>query len=603
MGAPVLQTNSHGFPAQFNTEIYNLYPNQQGDNVNVTVAAGDTLIAIALGLKDYDPFDLLHGSTTAPGYLLGINDYNPNPIISDGSSDAATITNFQEDSVALTLTKAQAHVGPLTLTQVVDPSGPFTLTSVDASIGSSAVYHGTITGGDSNNFAGMSFVIAGFTGGTNNGTFLCSASSATTLTLANAAAVLETHAATATNSVATDAVYVGAITGGAGNALAGNTFVVTGFGTGANNGTFVAVASTATTLVLTNAARVAETHAGAAEAGVAGAAVYYGTITGGAANALAGYKFTVAGFVTAANNGYFLATSSSATQLVLSNSAVVTETHAGTATPNIVTITAANNFNVGDTVTFSGVTVGTWMNGQSQAVVTASGTQFTTNDSALHATVASTPATGTASRTSGNDWILGANLNQFGSDYTVSVTPPAAPNPYPSVKWSLDGYLPSMIIWSAVNVSAGTYNVNLNSMFQTGTVPQYQYGRPIFDGGVNFMVIKFTGMTAAVADGNSISTSSSTANPAVGPAIVTTGTGDLVLAVAIQKSANGMGLGPTDGTLSTQYQRIANGKLVGSEAHYLVEYGIQTGAGSWVPSFANPLGYETLIAAIAIKHS
>ena len=98
MGAPVLQTNSHGFPAQFCSEVYNLYPNQNGDNANVTVAAGDTLVAIAIGLKDFDPFDLLHGSTTAPGYLLGINDYNPNPIISDSSPDSVAVTSINDVS-------------------------------------------------------------------------------------------------------------------------------------------------------------------------------------------------------------------------------------------------------------------------------------------------------------------------------------------------------------------------------------------------------------------------------------------------------------------------------------------------------------------------
>jgi hypothetical protein len=447
MGAPVLQTNSHGFPAQFCSEVYNLYPNQQGDNVNVTVASGDVLVAIALGLKDYDPFDLLHSTTPAPGYLLGINDYNPNPVISDGSSDSVAVTSINDVSTA------------------------YTLSAVATSVGGTAVYTGTITGGAANAFAGYAFTVAGFVGASNNGFWLCTASTATTLTLANAAAVAETHAATATD-------YVVSVT------------------------------------------------------------------------------------------------------------------------------TASNNFNVGDAITLSGIVTETWLNGQTTNVVT-TGAVFTVNDHAKHASSGPTAqTTAFAARTSGNDYTLQANLNQFGSDYTVvGATPPTAPNPYPSVKWSLDGYLPSMAIWSGVNLSPGTYNVNLNSMFQTGTAPNWQYGRPIYDGGVNFMVIKFTGMVGASADGGTVSTSSSTTNPAVGLPITTIGTGDLVLAVAIQKSANGMGLGPTDGTLSTQYQRIANGKLVGSEAHYLVEYGIQTAAGAWTPAFSNPLGYETLIAAIAIQHT
>ena len=290
--------------------------------------------------------------------------------------------------------------------------------------------------------------------------------------------------------------------------------------------------------------------------------------------------------------------------LTLANPAATLETHAATATDYVVSVTtASNNFTVGDAITLSGIVTETWLNGQTTNVVTA-GAVFTVNDHAKHASSGPTAQTTAFAARTGNDYALQANLNQFGSDYTVGSTPPVAPNPYPSVKWSLDGYLPSIAIWSAVNVTAGTYNVNLNSMFQTGSAPQWQYGRPIYDGGVNFIVIKFTGMTGASADGTgTVSTSSSVANPAVAPAFTTSGTGDLVVAVALQKSANGLGLG-TDGSLTAPgYQRVANGKLVGSEAHYLIEWGIQTAAGAYTPMFANPLGYETLIAAIAIQHS
>jgi hypothetical protein len=70
----------------------------------------------------------------------------------------------------------------------------------------------------------------------------------------------------------------------------------------------------------------------AAAAASGGTTVYTGTITGGAANALVGTNFTVAGFVTAANNGTFIAVASTATTLTLANTAGVAETHAGTAT-------------------------------------------------------------------------------------------------------------------------------------------------------------------------------------------------------------------------------------------------------------------------------
>ena len=78
----------------------------------------------------------------------------------------------------------------------------FTLTAVATSVSGSAVYTGTVSGGDSNAFVGLTFVVAAFTTTANNGTFVCTASSATTLTLANASASAETHAATATASQA-----------------------------------------------------------------------------------------------------------------------------------------------------------------------------------------------------------------------------------------------------------------------------------------------------------------------------------------------------------------------------------------------------------------
>lgn len=65
----------------------------------------------------------------------------------------------------------------------------------------------------------------------------------------------------------------------------------------------------------------------------AGVAAYTGTFPGGAANAFKGQAFTITGFVaTAANNGTFIATASSATTLTLNNAVAVTETHAATAT-------------------------------------------------------------------------------------------------------------------------------------------------------------------------------------------------------------------------------------------------------------------------------
>jgi hypothetical protein len=73
-----------------------------------------------------------------------------------------------------------------------------TLTSVANSSGGTAVYQGTITGGGTNLFKGFTFDIAGFAAhAANNGTFEVTANTTTSLTVTNANAVAETHAATA----------------------------------------------------------------------------------------------------------------------------------------------------------------------------------------------------------------------------------------------------------------------------------------------------------------------------------------------------------------------------------------------------------------------
>jgi hypothetical protein len=82
---------------------------------------------------------------------------------------------------------ALANVG---LNQGVSPEAlSFSITSV---AGGTGVYTGTITGGAANAFAGYYFVVTGFSNLPNNGTFVCTASTTTTLTLQNAASVTET---------------------------------------------------------------------------------------------------------------------------------------------------------------------------------------------------------------------------------------------------------------------------------------------------------------------------------------------------------------------------------------------------------------------------
>lgn len=85
-----------------------------------------------------------------------------------------------------------------TIQVIVDTgaTGTLLISSVGAASGGSAVYTGTFPLGGSNAYAGLKFVVNNaFTNASNNGAFLCTASSTTTLTLSNPNAVAETHAA------------------------------------------------------------------------------------------------------------------------------------------------------------------------------------------------------------------------------------------------------------------------------------------------------------------------------------------------------------------------------------------------------------------------
>ena len=75
---------------------------------------------------------------------------------------------------------------------------PFIISSVAAPVGTAAPYTGVITGGASNAYAGTYFLITGFPELANNGVFVCTASTATTLTLTNGNAVAQNATNTAT---------------------------------------------------------------------------------------------------------------------------------------------------------------------------------------------------------------------------------------------------------------------------------------------------------------------------------------------------------------------------------------------------------------------
>lgn len=204
----------------------------------------------------------------------------------------------------------------LTLTQA-------TVTNATGGAGSGSVtYAGTITGGTGNAFIGATFTIAGFVNAGNNGTFVCTQSSITNLTLTNAGGINETNAGTAVQ-----------------NNYAGGWIIVEGFQNSLNNGLFLCVGSSATTLTLANPSGVGQTNStlgnnGAlsgfaiSSAGNAslGSTIYNGIFTGGGANALAGWSIAISGFSNSGNNGTFPITASTATSITVTNGGGVAET-------------------------------------------------------------------------------------------------------------------------------------------------------------------------------------------------------------------------------------------------------------------------------------
>lgn len=306
-----------------------------------------------------------------------------------------------------------------------------TLTSVAASSGGNAVYTGTITGGANNAFVNYSFVVSGFVNQSNNtavgtnaptpghplgypyGFFICVASTATTLTLMNPFAVVETHAATATYGTTVyssdaasvqffseligwlsitavgDSLNSGEATYSVSTLLGGTNLVqqyvnVSGFANAANNGTFLCIANDTTSITVVNAHAVNQNATVTASfaltdvaSNVSGHAVYTGTITGGAANAYRGYVFVITGFTGAQNNVTAICTESSATTLTLINNLATAETHAATAVGSqsvatIYLIDEAFTTNLPGTpfvfqqpISLSGQTTAAWLSGVS----------------------------------------------------------------------------------------------------------------------------------------------------------------------------------------------------------------------------------------------
>lgn len=169
-----------------------------------------------------------------------------------------TATTFTANYIDGVQTMGRTVILPLqsVLASVPTPgTGALTLTAVAASSGGTAVYTGTITGGAANAFVGVTFTIAGFLSPQDNGIFVATASTATTLTLTNPNAIAATHAATATSGFA---VYNS--TGGDLQIKAGDSVVIAGFSNSVNNGTFTVISSNSTSVTVNNGSAVAETN-------------------------------------------------------------------------------------------------------------------------------------------------------------------------------------------------------------------------------------------------------------------------------------------------------------------------------------------------------
>src|SRR5271170_6736591 len=136
-----------------------------------------------------------------PAALVGGLRFNLTGVLASVGGNAAYAMPAYANFASLTNSVVVISGFSATITSVTQTDTPYTLTSVAASVGSTAIYTGTITGGAGNAFAGYYFQVAGFVGTSNNGYFLCTASTALTLTLSNSMATLEVHAATATDYV------------------------------------------------------------------------------------------------------------------------------------------------------------------------------------------------------------------------------------------------------------------------------------------------------------------------------------------------------------------------------------------------------------------
>jgi hypothetical protein len=130
------------------------------------------------------------------------------------------------------------------------------VTSVASSSGGNAVYTGTFPNGGNNAYAGLWFEVKGFPYQPDNeGYFLCTASTTTTLTLANPNAIAENVEVPATTASGSggSGVYTGTFSGCTTTSALNRAVHMTGFSNAANNGNFsITSCNTAGTSITTS---------------------------------------------------------------------------------------------------------------------------------------------------------------------------------------------------------------------------------------------------------------------------------------------------------------------------------------------------------------
>ena len=113
-----------------------------------------------------------------------------NVLVSNASNGTVSAAGAISDTVYSTI----VGIAEAALTVPAAASG----TAVAAPSGGVAVYTVTLTGGASNGLAGLQAVVTAASNAANNGTYLITASTSTTITLANPNAIAETHSSTVT---------------------------------------------------------------------------------------------------------------------------------------------------------------------------------------------------------------------------------------------------------------------------------------------------------------------------------------------------------------------------------------------------------------------